>query len=390
MAKIRVAMVGRYPLIDGKPVGGPESVGEVLAKGLVASGEAEVHFVTGIPGLASPKERATGGGVTVHSVPLVRRFGPYTNFFADSRQLRREVAKIDPDIVHVHGTAGPYAYSVLERGYPSVLAVRGIFFREIPFQKGLSRLRWLYPARFERLALKRARNIVFLNRYTNSTVSHLTRPDIRVHYIDNPVDDTFFDLKSDEHAGRILLLAVVRRLKGHEFAIKAVSRLVSEGRDVNLYCVGAPFEADYLAEMKQLISDLRIEDRVHLEDHANRDAVLEHYSKASLLVLPSLIENAPLVVSECMAAGKAIVATPAGGVAEMIEDRKTGRLVPFSNSDAIAEAAAELLDSPALRQKYGQAAGKVAEQRFRQRVSVEKTLKFYREILGDGYRGARE
>lgn len=49
--KIRVAMVGRYPKEAGKPLGGPEAVGEVLADSLALSGEVDIDFITSVEGL---------------------------------------------------------------------------------------------------------------------------------------------------------------------------------------------------------------------------------------------------------------------------------------------------------------------------------------------------
>lgn len=379
--KIRVAMVGRYPKEAGRPIGGPEAVGEVLADSLALSGEVDIDFITCVEGLKEYTVRETPAGVTVHLLPFCGRYLSLTKFFVDRRRIQRVIRKIQPDIVHVHTTV-MYAYSALERGYPSVLAIRGLVQREAPLEQGVDKLRMeKFTVQFERDALRRAKNIICLNKYTSSFIDDCIR-DPQIRYIDNPADDSFFDIVNDEEEGRILLLAPVRRLKGHEFAVQAAAEMKAQGRRFNLYLVGPPLDPTYLAEVKSMIDALDVGDCVHVEDNAPRSAVREHYSKASVVLLPSLIENAPLVVSEGMSAGKAIVATPAGGVAEMIDDGKTGIIVPMKDGSAIASAVGRLLDSPETRKEMGSAARQVAENRFRKEVSVQKTLAFYRDILG--------
>jgi glycosyltransferase involved in cell wall biosynthesis len=376
---IRVALVGRYPSTPGKPGGGPEAVAEVLADGLAASGNADVHFVTSVPGLSQPKTHVTAAGATIHYLPSSGKLEIVTCFAADSLRIRRELRLIQPDIVHVHTTLG-YAWAALERGYPSILAVRGIHRRETPFQRGLSRLQFILGDLYESNAIRRARHLVFLNKYTMNTVRDLVG-DAEVRYIDNPADDSFFDLANREEYGRLLLLGMIRRLKGQEYAVSAVAKLRARGLNVSLFCVGPVQEPEYDSEIRTLIRNEGLEGCVHLTGSANRAEAQEHMSKASIILVPSMVENAPLVVSEGMAAGKAVVAFPAGGIPEMIDDGKSGLLAPMGDWETLADQIALLLDDDAKKRDVGEAARETAEQRFRLSVSVSKTLDYYRSVL---------
>lgn len=379
MNKPKILMVGMYPRQDGKPGGGPESVAEVLAAGLADSGAVDICVLTSVKGLKHAEFRQTASGVSVYTVPEFGILGASTGYFIDKRRIRKALKEINPDLVHVQGI-GWYAYAALERGYPSILAIRGIGFRELPHERGYLALQRRLAVRYEYDSLKRAKHVICLNRYTfNSCAKWIRTTDVR--YIDNPVDDSFFDLDLREEDGRILLLAVIRRLKSQDSAIRAIRKLRKLGKQVTLYCVGKVVEPDYYEELRQLVTQEHLEDCVVFEEHASRSAVLEHYARSAVVVVPSLVENAPLVVSEAMSAGKAIVATPAGGIPEMIENGKTGLIVPFEDPDAIAEAVARLLSDVDLRRNLGSAAKEAAEQRFRRSVSVRKTLEFYQDIL---------
>jgi len=378
--QIRVAMVGRYPRTPGKPGGGPEAVAEVLADGLARCGQVEIHFITSVPGLDSKKIHVTDAGTVVHYLPSYGRFETLTGYWVDSRRIRGELRDIQPDIVHVHTTLN-YAKAALECGYPSILAVRGIHRRETPYQRGLSKLQFMLGDLHENDAIRRAKHLVFLNKYTMNIVRDLVG-DAEVRYIDNPIDDSFFDLTSNEEDGRLLVLGMIRRLKGQEHAIRALGKLKARGLNVNLYCVGPVHDADYDSEIRALIREEGVQHYVHLPGQADRAEAQAQLSKACILLVPSMVENAPLVISEAMAAGKAIVTTPAGGIAEMIEEGRDGMIVPFADSDAMADAICTLIENPALRRQIGTAAKRTAERRFRLSVSVSKTLDYYSDVMG--------
>lgn len=375
----RALMVGMYPRVDGTPRGGPESVAEVLANGIASTGAYEVHVLTGEPGIRQQEHRTTAGGVQVHTVPLIKKLGALTGFFVDKRRLRAKMNQIQPDIVHVHGT-GFWAYAALERGYPSILAIRGIGFKEASFEHGLNGARFRLGLKYHYDSMRRAKNLILLNHYTFNECSEWLSPE-RTEYIDNPADDAFFDVTPDEEEGRILLVAVIRRLKGHEYLIRAMGCMRSQNLPVILHCVGPVGDAEYADEIRAMIDSEGLRDCVHLLPQASREELLEHYARCSVVAVPSLVENAPLVVSEAMAAGKAIVATPAGGISEMIDDGQTGLIVPMRDADALADAISKLLRSPELRSRMGRAAKAAAEQRFRTSVSVNKTMQLYQEVL---------
>ena len=88
-------------------------------------------------------------------------------------------------------------------------------------------------------------------------------------------------------------------------------------------------------------------------DHAAAMAAL---GDADIVVLPSHFEAFGFVALEAMAAARGVVASSAGGMAEIVEDGRTGRLVPPRSPAAIARAVNDLLADPARRKAMGRAA----------------------------------
>ncbi len=87
-------------------------------------------------------------------------------------------------------------------------------------------------------------------------------------------------------------------------------------------------------------------------------------SQVDIFVLPSLDECLPLALLEAMSAGKAIVATNVGGVAEAIQDDYNGLLIPPDDAGALAAALHRLLVAPRLRARLSVAARRTYETRF--------------------------
>lgn len=376
--RLRVAIVGPYPGITGMSSGGVASVACALAEGLARREQVEVHAVTSLPELATTIER-TRANVHVHYLPRFQKLGCLTGFAVDRVRIKVAIEKIKPDIVHVQGM-GMYAFAALERGRPSVMTIHGVGYREGSFLSGLDACRWKLGDRYDYNAAKRAKNVICLNKYGyRSFEQWFDRPTVK--YIDNPVDDEFFSTPIKDEPLRVLIPAVIRRLKGLEYALRAVRSLRDGGFILDVRCVGPMADKHYFAELNALVVVGELGNIVRFEHQVDKQAMLDHYARCSLVVLPSLLESAPMVVSEAMAAGKAVIATDVGGVSEMLDSGHTGMVVPPRDHNPIARAIEHLLDRDARRRLMGREAKQVAETRHRQSVVVDKTLDFYREIL---------
>jgi glycosyltransferase involved in cell wall biosynthesis len=102
-----------------------------------------------------------------------------------------------------------------------------------------------------------------------------------------------------------------------------------------------------------------------------------------VFVMPSLEEGFPIAALDAMAAGLPVVATPVGGVPELIEDGKTGWLVPPRDSEALASRLRFLLSHPELRASVGAAAYAHVRDHFSATQMTESFSRLYDEILDD-------
>ncbi len=91
-----------------------------------------------------------------------------------------------------------------------------------------------------------------------------------------------------------------------------------------------------------------------------------------------------MVIAQAMAAGKPVVATPVGGVAEMIQDRATGFLIPVGDIDRLADSLLSLLGDPQLRARMGQAGRQFAVENYLAANVARRTFDVYAGIAARG------
>ncbi len=102
--------------------------------------------------------------------------------------------------------------------------------------------------------------------------------------------------------------------------------------------------------------------------------------------LPKELWFSPLKLYESMAAGKAIVASKAGQIAEVIKTGLTGILVEPGDVEGFAQAVIELLKNPAERKRLGENARQQALRRHSWERYIERLIKIYWSVLGESSR----
>ena len=110
-----------------------------------------------------------------------------------------------------------------------------------------------------------------------------------------------------------------------------------------------------------------------------KDAV-ELLSLFDVFVLPSLWEGLPFVLIEAASLRKPIVATAVDGIAEVVENGKTGLLVPPQNPGALADAIIDLLRDRQKAARLAANAKSIIPSRFPLRRMVEQTQNLYLEL----------
>lgn len=148
---------------------------------------------------------------------------------------------------------------------------------------------------------------------------------------------------------KILCPARISPEKGQIYLIEALKE-VNESKKVHVFFMGAS-DLKEKNKIKNLASQLKLEDYVHFFPPRPYDQVPQYYKAADLIVLPSTSEGLPLAIIENMALGNVVIASNVGGIPELIEDGVTGLLVPPKNPEALAKAIINVLEDLELRNK---------------------------------------
>jgi glycosyltransferase involved in cell wall biosynthesis len=137
--------------------------------------------------------------------------------------------------------------------------------------------------------------------------------------------------------------------KGFSYLAEAAALLGRERKDLVFIVAG---RGRLKRRLTRLARELRIDPVFHFWDYAEK--IDSYFKGCDLFVLSSLFEGMPNVVMEAMAAGKAVVATDVNGVRELMEDGRTGLIVPPKDPVRLAEAIGRLIDDPTTLKRFGQ------------------------------------
>lgn len=377
---LRVVIAGPYPREQGVRVGGVQVYSDYLSSGLASRSDVEVHVVTAVPHLDSVRHFRTPAGVSVHQVPLFHRYQFLTDSLINAPRMYRVIREIQPDIVHVQ-TSRLYPLAGLERGFPSLLTIHGIFFEESKLYKNQrDRFRGLYGRTTEKRSVGRARHVVCLNNYALSIMRpFIGTDDVRV--IDNAVDDRFFGAQRAEEPGRVLFAGLItdrKNVLGLLEAAKIVSERVS---GLRLRIAGHILDQAYFETCKAFVDANGLADSVEFVGNVSGDDIVGELAKANALVLPAKQETSPMIISESLAVGTPVIATPVGGMPEVVRDGETGFLVPLGDAQALADRITQLIEDSELRSRMSESARQLASERFSRSIVLQKTVDFYRDII---------
>jgi glycosyltransferase involved in cell wall biosynthesis len=178
-------------------------------------------------------------------------------------------------------------------------------------------------------------------------------------------------------AGTVARLAPV---KNHEMLIRALPLLAA---DVHVVLVG---DGPTRHALEQLARQLQVESRVHFAGQVV--GATNMYQFLDTGVLCSRSEGFPNSLIEALAAGCPVVATPVGGVPEVITDGQTGLLVPVDDWQALARGLQELRANAALRARLTACGLATVRIKYHESVVIAQLEALYQELAGDAVKGS--
>jgi glycosyltransferase involved in cell wall biosynthesis len=169
----------------------------------------------------------------------------------------------------------------------------------------------------------------------------------------------------------------LRTLKRHDDFIHAAALVVQRFPDAHFVLAGVDTSenGEVRKQLESLVAELGLKERFHFLGWL--DEAQKLLCAMDVFVSASETESFGLAIVEAMAAGAAVVATATEGAQEVMEDQKTGVLVPIGDVERIAESVIDLLNDPAKRGAIATQSVQSAVTRFSLKRMVDQIEQIY-------------
>jgi colanic acid/amylovoran biosynthesis glycosyltransferase len=171
--------------------------------------------------------------------------------------------------------------------------------------------------------------------------------------------------------------------------VRAVAKVAENVPGLEYWIVGDA-NGPAAPRIRELIRELRMEDRIKILGTKTRQEVIEILGQCHLFVLASVTasdgdeEGQGLVLQEAQACGLPVIATRHNGFPESLVEGETGFLVPERDPEALAERILFLIHHADQWPRMGGAGRKFVESRFDSKLLNQQLLKLYRSLAKSG------
>ena len=329
--------------------------------------------------------------ITLPGIQVIQLHKPAGQNFRVFWDLWKTLRTLRPDVVHTRNLAS-LEMQLVTLLMPGIKRVHGEHGRDIHDLDGTNKKynllrKAMQPFVHRYIAVSRD-----LLQWLKHTVAI---PEKKLRQIYNGVDAGKFSPRQDdaklgdlappgllpENAVVVGTVGRLAEVKNQQLLIEAVGYLFTKRPilrgTLRLVLVGdGPLKLQLVGRVKQLgLSDV-------VWFTGDRNDVPTLMQLMDIFILPSLAEGISNTLLEAMASGLPVIATSVGGNVELIDEGVNGRLVPVNNVVAMADAVAELVDDPILRQSMGKKGLALVRTTFNWEKTVADYLAVYDTLLG--------
>jgi len=194
---------------------------------------------------------------------------------------------------------------------------------------------------------------ISISRRIEKDLMELGIPRGKITYLPNGVDTKLFSPKGEKEDNLLLFVGRLTSTKGLHVLLESLPYL---RKSVHLVIVGpADWSLTYNQGILKWIEKENKEGRHKIQylgalDHSD---IIKWYQKAAIVILPSFLEGFPVVILEALSCETPVIATPAGGIPEVVQNYKNGVLVPPNDPLKLGEAIQYLIENKDVRIKMG-------------------------------------
>lgn len=296
--------------------------------------------------------------------------------FSVLKILRKKLEDEKVDVLHCHGARANFVGALIKKKVtcPVITTMHSDYRQD--FSHSLPKQLIFMP--LNRYSLKRMDYFFSVTEvFKNMLIGQgFTSDKIRVIY--NGIHTKHYDLKLLGDELVFGCVTTLRPIKGTHVLLEAISLLRSEGFGFKVFIAGGG-TGKYVEDLHEYVKDNQLEGIVSFKGYVkDMDAF---YDDIDVNILPSFTESFPYALLEGGIRKKGTIASDAGGIVEMIEDKKSGLLFPAGDAKALAECMKTYMIRPKLVHQLGQAFASRVEENFSSESMARRHVDLYEDIM---------
>ncbi len=266
------------------------------------------------------------------------------------------------DVINVHWPFPHGLFTILPRAFFGAKVVLTAHGAGMAMARRSKYINWILG-----FILSHSDSITCNSSHTKKEIARLTGSSARVIPYGTTVEgkkaaDPFSKAKT-----RILFSGRHIQRKGVDYLIEALSLVLGQKKDVELVITG---HGDRTQEWKQIVTNLKLEDKVRFEGFVSNERLAELYQSSDIYCLPAIhddnsdTEGLGVVLIEALLHARPVVASGVGGIVDVIKHQETGILVKEKSSNDLAHALIYLIENPLRAKELGKAGERFVKENF--------------------------
>ena len=274
------------------------------------------------------------------------------------------------DIIHFHELEFSFPFFSLLVKKPKIIHLHGIDYNF---------LKKHYISKF--LLKHLAHMYISISKQMEKYLVKLGISENRIVYLPNSIDTNLFKPQTQKEDNLLLFVGRISSGKGLHILIKSMQYLKEP---VRLAIIGPPdWDVNYYRSILKMIEkeNQKRKHEIKYLGAMEQTGLVKWYQKASLFILPSFAEGFPLTVLEALSCETPVIATPVGGIPEIVENHETGILVQPNDHARLAEAIQYLLENRDVRSKMGREGRKRVMKEYSLGIVSKKLCAIYKQLV---------
>jgi len=294
------------------------------------------------------------------------------SYITNAKKAVREALVFKPDIIHVHYVSGFGLWALKTKFVPTVVSVWGT-------------------------DISSGANSFFGKKILSRTFAHASKITATSHFLKSKVMNISPDIESkieiipfgvnecsdpepmpSVDTFRLCFIKGHRPVYGPDILLKALAIVKKTNSDILLSIAG---KGEMTGELKKMVKELNIEKNVEFNGFIDNKEIYKFIQKHHAVVMPSREEGFGVAALEAGICGRPVIATNVGGIPEVVDNNKTGLLVPSDDYQALAEAILKLADNRNLNAKMGQQGIEFVRENYTWEKSIDSMIRLYEGLI---------